>query len=89
MRHKRPEVNEETKNHFVGGVVSELSICEAARRFGLKRSTAHNIWKKYEETGSVENLPQNVGPRKEIANTCNPKISVDTVCNILKKHNYH
>ncbi|KAF4613960.1 hypothetical protein D9613_007970 [Agrocybe pediades] len=59
-----PEISLEKKSQLVGVIAMGQSIGKAARKFGFSKSTAHDIWKKYQKTGSAENLPRSGRPRK-------------------------
>lgn len=52
------------KDKFIGAAVTGTSIREAARQFGIPKSTAQDIWTKYKATGSTENLPKSGRPKK-------------------------
>ena len=60
----RHQVPSHTKNQFVGAVIAGANVADAAVTFGIKRTTAMKIWRKYEETGSVENKPRSGRPPK-------------------------
>jgi transposase len=53
---QRHELSPARKNKFIGAVIAGKSIAQAARLFDIKDPTARSIWKKYEKTGSAENL---------------------------------
>jgi transposase len=53
-----------TKNLFIGAVLGGQDIAQAARKFGLKDSTARSIMKKYNATGTAENRPRSGRPTK-------------------------
>jgi transposase len=53
-----------TKNLFIGAVLGGQDIAQAARKFGLKDSTARSIMKKYNATGTAENRPRSGCPTK-------------------------
>ena len=60
----RVQIDEATKNRFIGSVVAGLSICQAGKQYGIRKSTAQDMWKKWQKTGSTENLPCTGHPKK-------------------------
>ena len=60
----RVQIDEATKNQFIGAVVAGLSVRQAGKQYGIRKSTAQDIWKKWQKTGSAENLPRTGRPKK-------------------------
>ncbi|KAF9554995.1 hypothetical protein CPC08DRAFT_149078 [Agrocybe pediades] len=61
----RTEYSAATKNYFIGAVLSgRVCVREAGRMFGINKSSAHRIWNRYKERGTVENLPRSGRPPK-------------------------
>lgn len=60
-RHQHPSA---TKDQFIGAVTAGENIVQAARRYSLPDSTARDIIKKFQQTGSTENLPRSGRPQK-------------------------
>jgi transposase len=56
--HTRQHRSVEDKALLVGAVLGGKTVTEAAKEFGFRLSTAHDIWKRYQENGTVEDLPQ-------------------------------
>ncbi|KAJ3527972.1 hypothetical protein NMY22_g9584 [Coprinellus aureogranulatus] len=52
------------KNRFVGAVQTGTSVPQAAKLYGIGRSTGYEIWNKFQETGSTSNRPRSGRPRK-------------------------
>ena len=63
----RIQLDSPRKNRLIGAIQSGLSIAKAARNHGIKKSTAHDIWKKFCLTGSTHNLPRSGRPKKVTA----------------------
>jgi transposase len=53
----------ETKSHFIGAMLVKENIKENAATFRIPYETARKIWKKYKDTGSVENRPRSGRPK--------------------------
>jgi hypothetical protein len=45
------------KNRFIGAIQVHGNISRACRDHGIASSTGHDLWKKFQETGSTTNLP--------------------------------
>ncbi|CAK5283824.1 unnamed protein product [Mycena citricolor] len=60
----RPHHSTEIKNQFIGAMLVESNIKKNATSFGIPYETARKLWKKYQETGSVDNLPRSGRPKK-------------------------
>ncbi|KAF4620782.1 hypothetical protein D9613_000081 [Agrocybe pediades] len=58
------EYDSATKNKLIGAIVMGATISEAGRRFGVSKTSAHRIWKRYESQGNTENLPRSGRPSK-------------------------
>ncbi|CAK5262134.1 unnamed protein product [Mycena citricolor] len=56
--------SEESKNQFVGAMTVEPNIKKHAAAHGIPYETARKIWRKYQETGSIENLLLSGRPKK-------------------------
>lgn len=54
----RVQIDEATKNRFIGSVVAGLSVHQAGKQYGICKSTTQDMWKKWQKTGSTENLPR-------------------------------
>jgi transposase len=63
-RHTRQHRSVEDKALLVRAVLGSKTVTEAAKEFGFQPSTAHDIWKQYQENGTVEDLPQTGQPPK-------------------------
>ena len=60
----RVQIDEATKNQFIGAVVTGKSVRQAGRKYGIHKSTAQDIWTKWKKTESTENLPCSGRPKK-------------------------
>ena len=60
----RVQIDEATKNRFIGSVVAGISVRQAGKQYGIHKSTAQDMWKKWQKTGSTENLPCTGRPKK-------------------------
>lgn len=58
----RTQYDTPTKNRLVGAIEAGKSVREAGRMFGVKKSTADRIWKRYKSSGNTENLPRSGRP---------------------------
>lgn len=52
------------KNRFIGAVQAGMTVSEAAQTYQLPKSTAYDLWKKYQSTGSTHSLPKSGRPKK-------------------------
>lgn len=52
------------KDQLVGAILAGKKIAQAARMFNMPWTTAHDIWKKYRESGNTENRHRSGRPRK-------------------------
>ncbi|KAE9404220.1 hypothetical protein BT96DRAFT_989495 [Gymnopus androsaceus JB14] len=59
MQHDSPK-----KNRLIGAIEAGRSVSSAADYAGIPRSTASDIWWKYQSTGSTHNKPHNGCPKK-------------------------
>lgn len=50
------------RNQLIGAIKISKNISCSARELGIHQPTAQKIWKKYQETGSVENRPRSGRP---------------------------
>ena len=75
-----PYHNSPKKNRFIGAVLSNVSVSQAARKNDIPQSTASSLWHKYQATGSTHALPQSGRPPK-----VNPCLTHHIV-NETKKH---
>ncbi|GLB45817.1 putative DDE superfamily endonuclease [Lyophyllum shimeji] len=53
-----------TKNRFIGALQTGSKVSQAARHFGLPRSTAYRIAKRFEKTGMVSTRKRTGRPKK-------------------------
>ena len=63
----RTQYDTPTKNQFISAVEAGKSVCEGGSMFGIKKSSAHRIWKRYETRRNLQNL-QCSGRPKEVSN---------------------
>ena len=52
------QLEEDKKNQFIGAVSGGQSVRSAAKKYGIHKSTAQDIWTKWKKKGSTENLPR-------------------------------
>jgi transposase len=60
----------EVKNQIIGAMLADESLGKHSHTFDIPYDTAQKIWRKYRETGSVENQlrssrPPKIMPRME------------------------
>ena len=60
------QLEEDKKNQFIGAVSGGQSVCSAAKKYGICKSMAQDIWTKWKKKGSTENLPRTGHPKKTI-----------------------
>lgn len=60
----RAQYDTATKNRLVGAIVAGKSVREAGRMFGVSKSSADRIWRRYKMNGNTENLPRSGRPEK-------------------------
>ena len=53
-----------TKNRFIGAMEATGKLRESAAKYGIKPSTASNLWTKYKNTGTTKNIPRSGRPPK-------------------------
>ena len=53
-----------TKNRFISTVKAGKSVHEAGSMFGIKKSSAHRIWKRYETSRNSQNLRRSGHPKE-------------------------
>ena len=53
-----------TKNKFIGAMEATGKLQESAAKYGIKPSTALNLWTKYKNMGTTKNLPCSGHPPK-------------------------
>ena len=58
------QLEEDKKNQFIGAVLGGQSVHSAAKKYGIRKSTAQDIWTKWKKKGSTENLPRTGCPKK-------------------------
>ena len=51
-----------TKNRFIGAMEATEKLCESAATYGIKPSTALNLWTKYKNTSTTKNIPHSGHP---------------------------
>jgi transposase len=63
---KTPRVQHDTptKNRFIGAMEATGKLQQSAAKYGIKSSTASNIWTKYKKTGTTRNCPHSGCPPK-------------------------
>lgn len=54
---KRVEHDSPKKNWFIGMMLGGAKLTQAAQQIGLPKSMAHDLWKKYKDTGTTRNHP--------------------------------
>lgn len=59
-----PVHNSPKKNRFIGALQAGLSISKAAKENDIPYATAHNLVKKFRETGSTHRRPGSGRPAK-------------------------
>lgn len=57
------------KNRLIGAILGGQNVTTAARMMGMPRSTASDIWKKYNETGTTQNRRRSGRPKKVRSHT--------------------
>ena len=60
----RVQLEEDKKNQFIGAALGGQSVHPAAKKYGIHKSMAQDIWTKWEKKGSTENLPRTGHPKK-------------------------
>ena len=60
----RVQLEEDKKNQIIGAVSGGQSVRSAAKKYGIRKSTAQDIWTKWKKKGSTENLPRTGRPKK-------------------------
>ena len=53
-----------TKNRFIGAMEATGKLRESAATYGIKPSTALNLWTKYKNTSTTKNIPRSGHPPK-------------------------
>ena len=53
-----------TKNKFIGAMEAMGKLHQSASKYGIKSSTASDIWTKYKNTGTTKNCPRSGCPLK-------------------------
>ena len=53
-----------TKNKFIGAMEAMGKLCQSASKYGIKSSTASDIWTKYKNTGTTKNCLRSGRPPK-------------------------
>ena len=53
-----------TKNQFIGAMEATGKLRESAATYGIKPSTASNLWTKYNNTSTTKNIPCSGRPPK-------------------------
>jgi hypothetical protein len=53
-----------TKNRFIGAMEATGKLQQSAAKYGIKSSTASDIWTKYKKTGTTRNCPCSGHPPK-------------------------
>ena len=72
-----------TKNRFIGAVKAGKSVHEAGHMFGIKKSSADRIWKRYETSGNLQNLRRSGRP-KEVSDRTKRLVVWTAVTNHIK-----
>jgi transposase len=52
------------KNRFIGSILAGNTITDAGKDFDIPQSTASDIWRKYQQTGSTHSRPRSGRPPK-------------------------
>ena len=65
MTHKTSRIQHDSskKNRLIGALLAGKGLCKAARMTNLQKSTAADIWKRYQQTGSTKNQPHSGCPK--------------------------
>ena len=50
----RVQLEEDKKNQFIEAVSGGQSVHSAAKKYGIRKSTAQDIWTKWKEKGSLK-----------------------------------
>ena len=53
-----------TKNKFIGAMEATGKLCQSASKYGIKPSTASDIWTKYKNKGTTKNRLRSGRPPK-------------------------
>lgn len=63
---KTPRIQHDTptKNRFIGAMEATGKLRQSAAKYGIKSSTASDIWTKYKKTGTTRNRPRSGRPPK-------------------------
>ena len=70
------------KNQFIGCVLASNTVEAAGKQYNIPQSTASDIWRKFQQTGSTHNHPRS---------GCPAKITSQTTCAVIckaKKHHH-
>lgn len=67
---KRVLLDSPRKNRFIGTVLAGKSVRSAAKDYGIKQTTAHDLFRKYQQTGNTHRRagsgrPKQISPRTE------------------------
>ena len=76
----RTQYDTPTKNRFISTVEAGKSVHEAGSMFGIKKSSADRIWKRYKTSGNSQNL-QRSGHPKEVSDQTK-QLMVQTVVTV-------
>ena len=65
MTHKTSRIQHDSpkKNRLIGALLAGKGLREAVRMTNLQKSTATDIWKRYQQTGSTKNRPHSGRPK--------------------------
>jgi transposase len=63
-KNTRVQLEEAIKKQFIGVVSGGQSVRSAAKKYGICKSMAQDIWTKWKKKGSTENLPRTGRPKK-------------------------
>jgi len=64
MARTRTVYDSPKKNRFIGVIESGMHVREAGRKYGITKSSADRIWRKYLEMGTTHTHPRSGRPRK-------------------------
>lgn len=66
LKTQRSELDSPLKNRIVGAICAGKKISEAARLFGVKRTTCQSLWQRYLKNGTTHNRPWS-GRKKKLS----------------------
>lgn len=101
--HKTSRIQHDSpkKNRLIGALLAGKGLREAAQMTDFKKSTAADIWKRYQQTGSTKNRPRSGRPKvvtdrlkRQIINAAKksrrqPFQEIANIRNVLAEEGYH